>query len=64
MAIIHGGELQEQDPEFTRKRLFDEFMKSMYGKEGPPKQTSKEKESDREAFERLIKDVKERYQGK
>ncbi len=63
MAIIYGGEIQEQDPEFTRKRLFDDLMKTMYGPGGPPKAEKRENVDDREAFERFIKQVKERYEG-
>lgn len=57
-AIIYGGELEEKDPYATRKRLFDEFMKTMYGKEGPP--TKKEEPEDLQKF---IEQVKKRYEG-
>ena len=59
-AIIYGGELEEQDPYFTRKRNFDEFMKTIYGKEGPPK---KEEKSEHEKLKEFVEQVKKRYGG-
>lgn len=58
-ALIYGGELEEQDPYATRKRLFDEFMKSL----GTKSAKKEEKPDEREALEKFIKQVKERYEG-
>lgn len=59
-ALIYGGETEEKDPYFTKKMQFDEFMKSMYGKEGPPK---KEEKSEHEKLKEFVEQVKKRYGG-
>ena len=59
-ALIYGGELEEKDPHFTRKYQFDEFMKSMYGKEGPPK---KKELSEDERLKQFVEELKKRYGG-
>ena len=57
MAIIYGGELEEQDPYATRKRLFDEFMKSMKAKT----QDEKKPDESQEDIEKFIEKLKKRY---
>ena len=60
-AIIYGGELEEQDPYATRKRLFDQTMILDSAKELEEKK--KKKESSEDVLKKFIENKRKEYGG-